>query len=444
MNSAPYSDRQLDSERQVVVTGLGVISPIGRNTEEFWEALAAGRSGISSFPLNGNPEACAGEIGDFSGRIQDIGDLEEKLRKAVRKALKVMSRETQLGVAAAQQAFADSRLADDEPDRSRIGVCFGAGYVAMMPEDFLSGVNACKDEQDSFEFDRWGTQGIPQIEPLWLLKCLPNMAACYAAIFNELRGPNNSITQGEAAANLAVAEARRIIQDGEADAMVVGGTGNNILPCSLMHTMMDQDVAPGGPEPATVCRPFDRGRTGSVAGEGAAALILEERSAAIRRGARIYAEILGAGSSCVVNQSRVPDGAQALVNAMQATLRSAAVSPEAIGHVHAHGLSSHRCDIDEAVAIRRVFGDRANTLPVVAAKSNVGNSGAGGGAIELVASILAMDRGHLFPVLNYEEPDPECPLAPVTSSDVDAGGSFLNLSVSPQGQASCVAMRSAA
>ena len=428
-------------QRRVVVTGMGIISPIGNNKQAFWESLVDGRSGISrakSLSGNGDLLPCVGEVAEFGDRIEDFGPLDRNVKKVIRKALKFMNRETQMAVAAAQQAVADSNLATAEFDPDRIGVCFGAGNVSLIPEDFSDGIRACTNDQNEFDFGQWGVEGLPQVAPLWLLTCLPNMPACHIAIYNDLRGPNNSVTQREAAANLAVGEAKSIIADDEADAMLVGATGTTIQAFNMLRTVMEQELAPGGPDPAKVCRPFDRRRTGSVLGEGAAALILEELKSATRRGARIYGEIKAVSSSCVVDRSGLPHRETALANAIRSVLRNADQRPDMIGHIHAHGLSTLRSDIEESRAIRTVFGSRADRLPIVAAKSYVGNAGAGGGAIELVASLLALEHGRLFPVLNCEDPDPECPIAPVTSCDVEAGESFLNLSVTPQGQASCV------
>lgn len=435
------------SERRVVVTGVGVVSPIGNTKETFWQSLMEGSSGISrleSLPQDGYPDACAGEARDFHGRIEDFGDLEKNVKKLIRKSLKLMNRETRMAVAAAQQALADSKLAATGLDPERGGVFFGSGFVSMMPEDFLAGVRACTDERENFDFARWGTEGLEQVTPLWLLTCLPNMPACHIAICNDLRGPNNSITQREAAANLAIAEASHTIADDAADVIVVGATGTTVLPFNMLHALMEQDVSPGGSEPAKVHRPFDRRRSGSVVGEGAAAMVLEELESAICRGASIYGEVVGAGSSCVVDRNNHPCCRTALANAMRATLRNANVDPDTIGHIHAHALGTQQLDIEEARAIREVFGSRADSLPVVAAKSYVGNAGAGAGAIELVASLLALKHRRLFPVLNYEDPDPDCPVAPVTSTDMEAGESFLNLSMVPQGQASCVCLRAVA
>lgn len=425
--------------RRVVITGIGVISPLGINADAFWDGLTSGRSGVK--PAAANGDAVAGTAEDFRGHIDDFGELPKDLRKQIRKALKVMNRSTQMGLAAAQQAITDSQLAAAGFDPERVGVSFGAGHVPMMPQDFVSGIEACRDEAREFHFERWGTDGIPEVAPLWLLTCLPNMPACHIAIYNDYQGPNNSITQREAAANMAIAEAWKIIADGEADAMVSGGTGTSLLPMSLVHTAFEQHIARSNAterSPASVCRPFDRGRSGAVVAEGAAAVVLESLESAERRGATIYGEIRGGGSSCVVSRSTAPQREQALVNAMRSALHEAGMSPDGIGHVHAHGLSDRQTDVEEARAIGKVFRQTSGETPVVAAKSHMGNAEAGAGAMELAASLLALKHGHLFPILNYESPDPECPVQAVTDRDRPVGDSFLNLSVTPAGQASCL------
>jgi 3-oxoacyl-[acyl-carrier-protein] synthase II len=307
-----------------------------------------------------------------------------------------------------------------------------------MPEDFVAAVQKCTNDDDSFDFSRWGTDGIQHIAPLWLLTCLPNMPACQIAILNNLCGPNNSITERDVSANLAVAEARNLIVDDDVDVVIAGATGTTICPMNMIHMLSETEVSPGGADPTKVCRPFDRHRNGTVVGEGAAAIVLEEMSAAIRRGAPIYGEVLGYGSSCVAGRSGEGHCSAALANAMHAALRRHRVSPREVGHINAHGLSTRRSDVDEARGIRALFGSYADRMPVVAAKGHLGNAGAGSGAMELVASLLALRHGRLFPVLNYETPDRECPIAPVISSNVEAGKSFLNLSMTPNGHASCL------
>ncbi len=427
-------------QRRIVVTGLGVISPLGNSIDEFWQALIDGRSGVSLNETPGEPPFCVGAAREFQGRIDDFGPLEKDLKKSIRKALKLMNRETQMGVAAAQQAITESGVLGVGYDPERIGVCFGAGNVSMLPADFEAGVRACSDEQQAFDFQRWGSDGLEQVAPLWLLKCLPNMPACYVSIYHDLQGPNNTITQREAAANLSIAEACAAIQEGAADAMITGATGTSILPFNKLHAELEEQVAAAAGQPESICRPFDRKRKGAVIAEGAAALVLEDYEAAVDRGATIYGEILGAGSSCVVGPGHTAHRDKALANAISAALNKARLSPDSIGHIHAHGLSTHRSDIEEVAGIRKVFGERTSKIPLVAAKSNTGNAGAGSGALEVVASLLALKNDRLFPVLNYEEPDPQCPVAPVRSADREPGETFLNLSIVAQGQASCLAV----
>ncbi|MDQ7012199.1 MAG: beta-ketoacyl-[acyl-carrier-protein] synthase family protein [Mariprofundaceae bacterium] len=433
--------------RRIVVTGIGVISPIGYNKEQFWQCLVDGCSGVGRLEWeadNTMSSFVGGRAKDFQGQIGDFGVLDKMQKRSIGKALKLMNRETQMGVAAAGQALAESNLLTGETDRERVGVCFGAGNVSMLPEDFLAGIQACTDESAGYDFQRWGTDGLAEVAPLWLLKCLPNMPACYIAIFNDLRGPNNSITQREASANLALAEACNIISDGAADAMVVGGTGTTLQAFNLIHEWVDREIARGDSDPEKMCRPFDLQRQGAVLAEGAAAFVLESLDQAARRGAPIYGEVIGAGSSCVLDLNRTPHIDEALAHAMQAALAQAGLPPECIGHVHAHGLGTRRSDINEAQALRRVFGRHTDHLPVVAAKSYMGNSGAGSGAIELAASLLALKHGRLFRILNCEQLDPQCPIVPVRSAEVEPGTSFINISVAPHGQASCVIMRQAA
>lgn len=426
--------------RRVVITGIGVVSPIGATSDSYWTALTNGVSGIQKL---GDMEECAGAVTSFQGRIEDFGNLEAEKKKTIRKGIKLMNRQTQMAVAAAQQALGDSKVQTGTFDSDRIGVCFGAGNVSLLPEDFLPAIRTCSDPEAGFRFERWGAEGLAQVDPLWLLRYLPNMPACHIAIYNDFRGPNNSITQRETSANLAVAEACAFITEDEADLVVTGATGSLIQPINRLHTVIETDVAQGA-DPTTLCRPFERDRTGAVMGEGAAAFVVEELSSALRRGAPIYGEIVAFGSSCVVDKRGGPRCDLALAQAMRAALRRAQMSPTELGHIHAHGLSSRRADADEARALRLVFGDQAERTPLVAAKSNLGNAGAGCGALELAASLLALRAGRLFPVLNYEHPDPECRVAPVKSADTPAGDSFINLNMAAPGQASCLVVRRAA
>jgi 3-oxoacyl-[acyl-carrier-protein] synthase II len=204
-----------------------------------------------------------------------------------------------------------------------------------------------------------------------------------------------------------------------------------------LHIVLQEEIATGGDQPEGLSRPFDRDRLGLVLGEGAGVIVLEELESARRRGAHILAEVAGYGSS-TVHDRRLPRCGAALENAMRGALRTSGMAPDRIGHVHAHGLATRASDAEEAQAIRRVFGERP--VPVTTAKGHFGNLGAAGGAVELIASVMALEHKRLFPILNYATPDPACPIHAAVA-DTPAGDSFVNLNVSPVGQASAVVVR---
>jgi 3-oxoacyl-[acyl-carrier-protein] synthase II len=430
--------------RRVVITGLGVICPLGNSKEALWDALSAGRSGVALWdtPMTqALPATYAGLARDFTGDIDNFGVLEKEQKKSIRKGLKVMCRESQMGVAAAQLAIGDAALTVGRFDPDRAGCVFGTDYMLTLPEDFSEGINACRDADGKFDYSRWGSDGMVKVQPLWLLKYLPNMPASHVAIYNDLRGPSNSITHREAAANLAVGEAFHTIARGKADIMVVGATGTRVHPMKCVHAMQSEELANGTVEAARASRPFDRNRTGMVLGEGAGVVILEELSTAQARGSRIYAEVVGAGSAQVAYSNDVARRDKALGHVIRKSLAQAGIAPKDVGHIHAHGLSTQSCDIEEAQAIREEFGDAAARIPVTAVKSYFGNLGAGSGAVELITSVLALVNRKLPPILNYETPDPNCPITAATADRADPGNSFVNLSVTPQGQASAVVVR---
>lgn len=418
-----------NSQKRIVVTGVGVICSAGLTADRFWHSLNKRPNPKAN---DGSPSQTANV---FTGSIDDFGELPKDKRKAIRKALKLMNRETQMGVAAGQQALSDSDvLGCYAPER--FGVCFGADNVSIMPEDFVHGIQACSTPEGVFEAERWGTDGISGIAPLWLLKCLPNMPTCYLAILNDLQGPSNTITQRDVSANMSIAEACRGIRAGSTDAALVGATGTTLATFNLMHAQIEDEFSNAD----DVCRPFDKNRTGSTPGEGAGALVLEEMNAALQRGAHIYGEVLGTGSASAVGHGAVAGCRKALTRAMRQALSQARQSPHSVGHIHAHGLGTRDSDIAESQAIRDVFGEAASEIPVVAAKSHFSNAAAGAGALELIASLLALQHGHLFPIRHFSEADPECPVRPVTREDESAGKSFLNLNMFGRGLASCVAI----
>lgn len=400
----------------------------------------AGKSGVgttSILPADRQPLKYAAEAREFTGEIEDFGPLEKERKKAIKKGLKVMCRETRMAVAAAQLAIADSGLVEKPVDPEMSGVVLGSDYMLTMPEDYAAGMKTCAPEGE-FQFARWGKEGLGDMAPLWMLKYLPNMPASHIAIYNDLRGPNNSLTMREAAGNLAIGEAFRTIQRGHANLMVAGATGTRILPMQAIHALQTEQMAAENCDPTKASRPFDKNRTGMVAGEGAGMVVLEEYSSAKSRGATIYAEVLGLGSANVADAKLRGKCDVALERAMKAALRDSGRTPADVGHINAHGLSATQRDADEARAIGAVFGARAQDVPVTALKSYFGNLGAGSAVVELIGSVLATREGRLPPVLNYQVPDPECRLAVVTGEGTPSGRGFLNLSVTPQGQAAAV------
>jgi 3-oxoacyl-[acyl-carrier-protein] synthase II len=417
---------------------------LGAAKEALWEALTQGRSGVGpvSFgPPEAMPVSFGAEARQFTGEIDDFGPLEKEQKRAIRKGLKVMCRECQMGVAAAQLALADAGLKLGAVDPDRTGISFGADYMLSVPEEFSAGIVRCLDEHDRFQFARWGTEGMAEMSPLWLLKYLPNMPASHLAIYNDFRGPNNSLTMREAAANAALGEAYQIIVRGSAETMLVGATGTRLHPMKMVHVVQQEEVALACGDPAAASRPFDRDRRGMVLGEGAGAVVLEELAHAQARNAAIYGEVVGAATSSVAGRRLVARRQLAVQNVLRAVLQAAGAGVDDVGHLHAHGLSTRTSDVEEAQAIRQVFAARRAPLPVLAAKSYFGNLGAGSGMVELIASLLCLQHDRLFPILNYATPDPECPVAAVRNGDVRPGASFINLNVTPQGQAAAVMVR---
>jgi 3-oxoacyl-[acyl-carrier-protein] synthase II len=430
----------LPASQRVVITGLGLVSPLGNSAEQLWSSLIGRRSGVrclQHLPAGALPVDFGAEAWDFSGSIENFGPLDKPMTRSIKKGLKMMCREIQMGVAVAQLALLDAGFSSDQRDPDRTGVVYGSDHVMTTPDEFVLGMQACLDESGQFEFSRWASQGLSKVDPLWLLKFLPNMPASHVAIFNDLRGPNNSITLREAAANLAVGEAYATIRRGHADAMLAGATGTRIHALRSVHVALQETLAVHNRPVEELSRPFDRDRTGMVLGEGAGAILLERLDIAERRGARIVAEVVGHGSSTVMRLDGTDGRGLAVKNAVRRALQSAGKQPADIGHVHAHGLGTVDLDCREAEAIQALFGNRT---PVAAAKSYFGNLGAGSGMVELIASSLALSQQQLFPHLNFATPDPACPIH-VASDGMPAGPSFVNINVSPQGQASAVVVQ---
>ncbi len=433
--------RPNESPRQVVITGVGIVCPLGIGFDTFAVNLLSGKSGVGQLectPFSGAPHNVGAEIKDFNETTA-----KNQYLKAQRKSIKVMCREIQFGVASASLAIENSKLDLDNINHERFGVGFGANLMFSPPQVLKDAAWTCVSTDDpsfSFQYEDWGGKGLRSLEPLWLLRYLPNMPACHIGIYADARGPSNSITLNEASGNLAVSEAYHVIQRDLADVMIAGTTGTKIHAVKSMHAALWDILAEHGNDPpATWSRPFDKSRTGEVIAEGACSLILEEEEHAKKRGAVILGRILGAGSSCAFDRNGHVCVTRALVNAMKAALRDSGLTPDQIGHINAHGLGTPQMDKDEADAIHEVFGSLAEKTPVTALKSSLGNSGASCGTIEIAGSLAGMKEGVVPPTLNYRVPDPECRLNIVSDKPRAVSSRiFLNVNVTSMGQASAL------
>ncbi|MGE3314630.1 MAG: beta-ketoacyl synthase [Planctomycetaceae bacterium] len=428
------------SARRVVITGLGVVSPIGIGVERFWESLSSGKSGIG--PLSVNPAMAAPH--NVGAEVRDFTDATAKsdYLKSQRRSIKVMCREIQLGVTSASLALSNSALDPETVDHERFGIDFGANLMFTPPELLKDACMACVDDvqgMPTFDQHEWGSKGIGAMEPLWLLRYLPNMPACHIGIQADARGPSNSITLDDASGNLALGEAYRVIERDRAEIMIAGTTGTRIHTMKSIHAMLGDEVASYDDPPETWCRPFDLSRRGQVLGEGACSFILEEEAHAEKRNAKILGRILGVGSSCVMRKNGTPDYRLALANAMKAALRDAKLKPAQIGHINANGCATRLGDKEESLAIHDVFGDGASKVPVTALKSYMGNAGSGAGTLELAGSVISLMHGVVPQTLNYKTPDPECAINVVHGEPMSVTNrTVLKVNVTRLGQASAI------
>ncbi|MBL4884428.1 MAG: beta-ketoacyl-[acyl-carrier-protein] synthase family protein [Planctomycetaceae bacterium] len=427
---------------RTAITGLGMITACGIGPDAFLESILQGRSGISAVDLFPGPVP----PGNVGGQCKDFNDLTIKKQylKAQRKSIKVMCRDIQLGVAAASIAMTHSGLELNEEERSRLGVEFGADLMLSPPDVLARATFAARNEQGNPTDTIWGEKGIAQMEPLWLLKYLPNMPACHISIHADARGPSNSLTLEEVSGILALGESLRIIRRGQADAMIAGTTGARLNVIKSINYMAMHELAePGNLAPEEVLKPFDKQRNGEVVGEGSCAMILEREGLAKKRGANIYGWILGVGSSCVRTPREGGNPRAALVNAIKMAMKHSHISYDQIGHINANGCGSQSMDAAEAAAIHEVFGSLGNQVPVTAMKPYFGNCGAGTGTIEVAASLLAMTQGVVPHTLNYSTPDEECDLNIVHTEPLKTDKKhFLKLNVSRTGRASAMVIES--
>jgi 3-oxoacyl-[acyl-carrier-protein] synthase II len=417
----------MSTEREVVITAMGIVSPIGIGQERFWESLTTGRSGarrLDLFAACGRPPIGA-----------DVSDFDPKQYVKPRKSLKVMSRDIQLGFTAADLACAAAGVKEHPLDPERSGVVFGADMIACELNELIDPYRVCMPE-GPFQMNHWGGHALAEMYPLWMLKYLPNMPACHIGIFHDLRGPNNTLVLGEVSSLAALAEATQAIRRGQADAMITGGVGSRVQPMIWAHEQA-LEFSQRADDPAAACRPFDAERDGMLNGEGSAAFVLETRASAQARGAKVLARVVASASAFEPQTRGRPLAGDAIRRVLRSALEQAGMRPSDVGHVNAHGMSTRHDDRIEAQAIREVLGE----VPVTAPKSFFGNLGAGSGAVEMAATVLAFEHGQIPPTLNYEHPDPECPVNVVAGRPLPStAGTAVVLNHSRLGQAVAVVL----
>jgi len=372
-----------------VITGVGMITPVGLDTEQSWEGLVSGRSGIgpiTQFDDKDVPTQIAGEVKGF-----------DPARYIEPKEIKKMDRFIHLAIAASQMAMDDSKLIVSPGNADRVGVMVSAG---------MGGLPALEKYHQVYM-----ERGSRKITPFFIPMLIINEAAGHISIRYGAKGPNICVVTACATGTHSIGEAFKWIQRGDADAIIAGGTESCICPLGVGGFNAMKALSTRNSEPGRASRPFDAERDGFVMGEGAGVVILEDLELANKRGARIYAEVIGYGASSDAYHitSPAPNG-EGAARCMAMALRDADIAPAVMGYINAHGTSTKYGDELETIAIKTVFGDHAYKIPVSSTKSMTGHLLGAAGGVEAVISILAMDRGVLPPTINLENPDPECDL----------------------------------
>lgn len=375
--------------RRVVITGMGIVSPIGNSTDEYWENLLKGKSGvdyITHFDASEHSVRFAAEVKNFSAE----GIVEDKeIRKLDPYSL--------YALVAADEAVRNSGLDVNKIDINRTGVVVGSG---------IGGIQTFEREYAKFI-----ERGPRRISPFFVPQMISDIAAGHISMKYNFRGPNYCIVSACATASHSIGDAARLILHGDADVMVAGGTEAAVCPMGIAGFGAMKALSTRNEDPQKASRPFDKLRDGFVVGEGAGILILEELEHARRRGANIYAEIRGMGFTADAYHITAPaPGGEGAIRAIRRCIEDGKLNPTDIGYINAHGTSTQFNDKSETNAIKVVFGDHARKLNVSSTKSMTGHLLGAAGGIELIAAVLALRNGVIPPTINYEEPDPECDL----------------------------------
>ena len=374
---------------RVVVTGMGVITPLGNSVGDFWQALMRRESGIgplTRFDASAYTTRIAAEVKNF-----------DQLKYFEKKELKRMDFAQQYAIAASQQAIDDSGLKLDTLDPDRAGVIIGSG---------IGGIGTFEEQ-----VGRLLSSGPGRVSPFFIPMMIVDMCAGLVSMRFNFRGPNYAVVSACASSSHAVVDAYRVVQRGEADIMLAGGAEAAITPSSVAGFCQAKAMSTRNDEPTKASRPFDKGRDGFVLGEGSAIMVLEAYDHAVKRGAHIFGEILGAGMTGDAYHITAPhpEGLGAK-QAMRMALNDAGLKPEQIDHINTHGTATELGDIAETKAIKTVFGDHAYKIPCNSTKSMTGHLLGAAGSTELVTVFKAMETGLIHPTINLDEPDPECDL----------------------------------
>jgi len=419
----------MPAKRRVVITGLGVATPIGLGIESFWDGLLARRCGIRSvqcFDPSGLAARIAGELPPFQ-----LGDY---IPKAYRKSAKVMSRDIMVAVVCAYHAVVDAGLrtrcriergevsGPSNVDSTRFGANIGAGLVCADLEELATALNTAVDEAGRFSLVKWGTEGMANLTPLWLLKFLPNMLACHVTIVHDAQAPSNTITCGEASSHLAIGEAFRTIARGDADVCICGGAESKTNPMAMTRALLLGRLNIASNEaPEHACRPFGVDRKGTVAAEGGGLLILEALDHAQARGARIYAEVAGFGAGSNAHSWSQPElDGRAMQLALRNALADAGIGVGGIDLVNPFGVGTVEHDAAEMAAWNEVFRSRLEETPAMTTRGATGNNGAGSGAIELAATVMALAHRTVAPSINTKSLADGCRFRFVHGDPIDA------------------------
>lgn len=414
---------------RVVVTGLGVATPIGIGVDAYWEALLDRRCGIrriSAFDPGGFPGQIGGELPEFS-----FGDF---IPKTYRKSVKVMARDIVIAVVAAYHAVKDAGLITrciiergESPgpanvDSTRFGANIGAGLICADLPELAGALSTAVDEAGAFSLKKWGAEAMENLTPLWLLKFLPNMLACHVTIVHDAQAPSNTLTCGEAASHLAIGEGFRTLSRGDADVCICGGAESKINPMSVARALLfGRTNIECNEHPENASRPFAQRRRGGAPAEGGGLVILENLEHAKARGARIYAELAGFGASCDTHDWRRPDPkGRALAMALRKALADGGAGPEQVDLAVAFGTGMESYDASEAAAWADVFGPGLEAMPAVTTRGALGIIGAGNGAIDFATAVMALHRNTVPPSINTAPADPACRLRFVQDGPVDA------------------------